>query len=147
MWLLFLKAVCLFWCSSNYLIICTEKTNNQQTNNNGSCCLTAHDVLCLASCVHTLMKQIKNMCGKTKSILLSPAFPTFHSTMQVNFPFPFPSASSLAKHIKNLPLRCVARWCDPHFTNPGVWLLVTAHLHVQAQMYVAELMQTRPWPW
>lgn len=25
MWFLFLKAVCLFWCSSNYLIICTEK--------------------------------------------------------------------------------------------------------------------------
>lgn len=88
MWLLFLKAVCLFWCSSNYLIICTEKTNNQQTNNNGSCCLTAHDVLCLASCVHTLMKQIKNMCGKTKSILLSPAFPTFHSTCKWIFLFP-----------------------------------------------------------
>lgn len=78
--LLFLKDVCLFWCSSNCLIICAEEDNK------GSCCFTVHHVLCLASCVHTFLKQIESTCRTTKCIFFPPVSPALHSTMKLNFP-------------------------------------------------------------
>ena len=78
--LLFLKDACLFWCSSNYLIICTEKKTIKAP------AASVHDVLCLASCVHIFLKQIDSTYRRTKYIFFPLISAALHSTMKLNFP-------------------------------------------------------------
>lgn len=85
MWFLFLKAVCLFWCSSNYLIICTEK--NTKTIIKAA---AAASQLMESSVQHpasTLPQSRSKAHVEELEVLFSPpASPALQSNTQVNFP-------------------------------------------------------------